>query len=71
MQRVGLRPVMIDLSTAIAVNEGTSWWRELFFCGRVLQLRDDEGNRLYLEAWLWDGAVREWFVEGCSAGVSR
>ena len=71
VQRIGLRPVMIDLSTAVVVHEGTSWWRELFFCGRVLQLRDDDGNRLYLESWLWDEGVRHWFVDRCPAGVAR
>jgi hypothetical protein len=56
--RVGLRPVTIDLATAEVVFEGRSWWRELFFLGRSLELRDADGRRLYLESWLWSAEVR-------------
>jgi hypothetical protein len=59
--RVGLRPVTIDLASATVVNPGGAWWRELFFLGASLQLRDSDGNRLYLESWLWPVEVRERF----------
>jgi hypothetical protein len=71
VQRVGLRPVTLDLSTAVVVHEGTSWWRELFLCGRVLQLRDDDGHRLYLESWLWDASTRDLLVERAAPVLSR
>jgi hypothetical protein len=58
VRRVGLRPVVLDLSTAEIAHGGSSWWRELFLCGPVLQLRDADGNRLYLESWLWDVPTR-------------
>jgi hypothetical protein len=58
VRRVGLRPTVLDLKTAEVVQYGSSWWRELFFCGPMLLLRDDDGNRLYLEAWLWDASTR-------------
>jgi hypothetical protein len=58
VRRVGLRPTVLDLSTAEVVQYGSSWWRELFLCGPMLMLRDDDGNRLYLESWLWDAATR-------------
>jgi hypothetical protein len=58
-QRFGLRPVVLDLYTAEVVHAGSAWWRELFLCGPVLQLRDADGHRLTLESWLWDAATRE------------
>lgn len=61
--RVGLRPVMLDLSTAEVVSPGARWWHELFFLGKSLQLRDAAGHRLYLESWLWDAPTRAAFVE--------
>jgi hypothetical protein len=66
--RVGLRPVALDLSTAELVCNGGRWWRELFFLGQSLQLRDAEGHRLYLESWLWDASTRTAFVEAMGAG---
>jgi len=71
VQRFGLRPVVLDLSTAVVVHDGTAWWRELFFCGRVLQLRDDDGHRLYLESWLWDAHTRQLLVEKAAALAPR
>ena len=64
--RVGLRPVVLDLGTAEVVRAGSSWWRELFLCGPVLQLRDADGHRLHLESWLWDTATRTRFVEAAA-----
>jgi hypothetical protein len=58
VRRIGLRPVVLDLSTAKVTHAGSSWWRELFLCGPALQLRDADGNRLYLESWLWDIPTR-------------
>jgi hypothetical protein len=58
VQRVGLRAVTLDLSTAEILHTGSSWWRELFLCGPTLQLRDADGHRLYLESWLWDASTR-------------
>jgi hypothetical protein len=63
VSRVGLRPVVLDLLTAEVVHTGSPWWRELFFCGPMLQLRDEEGRRLYLESWLWDATTRAAIVE--------
>jgi hypothetical protein len=60
--RVGLRPVTIDLMSAEVVFPGRSWWRELFFLGRSLELRDADGHRLYLESWLWPREVRAQLV---------
>lgn len=57
--RVGLRPVVLDFGTAELVHEGSSWWRELFFCGPMLQFRDADGHRLYVESWLWPAELRE------------
>ena len=62
VRRIGLRPTQIDLTTAEIVHTGSAWWRQLFFCGPMLQLRDAEGHRLYLEAWLWDAATRDALV---------
>ena len=61
--RVGLRPVVLDLTSAELVCAGRGWWQELFFLGRSLQLRDADGHRLYLESWLWDEPTRMAFVE--------
>jgi hypothetical protein len=61
--RIGLRPVVLDLSTAEVVTPGRRWWLELFFLGQSLQLRDADGHRLYLESWLWDATTRAAFVE--------
>jgi hypothetical protein len=66
VHRVGLRPTVLDLGTAEIVHAGSSWWRELFFCGPVLQLRDADGHRLYLESWLWPLETRLVFVEAVS-----
>jgi hypothetical protein len=66
--RVGLRPVRLDLSTAELVCAGSRWWRELFFLGQPLQLRDADGHRLYLESWLWDAATRSAFFEAVADG---
>lgn len=59
LTRIGLRPVVLDLGTAELVREGTSWWRELFLCGRMLEFRDADGHRLYVESWLWPHELRE------------
>ena len=67
VRRIGLRPVVLDLSTAEVVSEGGSWWRELFFAGRTLQLRDADGHRLYLESWLWSNDVRARLVAAAQA----
>jgi hypothetical protein len=63
VRRVGIRAVELDLSTAEVLHSGSSWWRELFFCGPMLQLRDADGHRLYLESWLWDAPTRASLVE--------
>ena len=65
----GLRPVELDLSTAYLVHTGCSWWRELFFCGPCLQLRDANGRRLYLESWLWEPTTRAELLEATTAEV--
>jgi hypothetical protein len=70
VRRIGLRPVELDLSTAQVVRGGVAWWRELFFCGRSLELRDAEGHRLYLESWLWDAETRHAFAEA-AGGMRR
>ncbi len=69
--RIGLRPVLLDLSTAEIVCDGGPWWQELFFLGRSLQLRDADGHRLYLESWLWDANTREAFVAVAARHGSR
>jgi hypothetical protein len=56
--RAGLRAVVLDLAAAEIVREGSSWWRELFFCGPMLQFRDADGHRLYVESWLWPAELR-------------
>jgi hypothetical protein len=63
VRRVGLHPVVLDLSTAEVVSTGRSWWVELFFLGRSLRLRDADGHCLYLESWLWDPVTRVALVE--------
>jgi hypothetical protein len=67
--RIGLRPTVLDLATAEVVCDGHRWWRELFFLGPSLQLRDADGHRLYLESWLWDASTRSAFVEAISDGA--
>jgi hypothetical protein len=66
-RRVGLRPVELDLATAQLVHSGSRWWRELFFCGAPLQLRDADGRRLYVESWLWDARTRAVLLEAAGA----
>jgi hypothetical protein len=65
--RIGLRPVLLDLSTAEVVSPGARWWQELFFLGHSLELRDAHGHRLYLESWLWDASTRALFADAVSA----
>jgi len=67
--RFGLHPTLLDLTTAEIVCTGRGWWQELFFLGRSLQLRDADGNRLYLESWLWDAPTRAAFVEAIGDGA--
>lgn len=67
VHRMGLRPVTLDLNTAEVVHTGSSWWRQLFFCGPMLELRDADGHRLYLESWLWEPATRDQLVERATA----
>ena len=69
-QRFGLRPVVIDLTTAEVVRNGSSWWRELFLCSMPLQLRDADGHRLYLESWLWDVHTRLELVKASGEAIS-
>ncbi len=68
--RIGIRPVLLDLSTAEIVCGGARWWQELFFLGHSLQLRDADGHRLYLESWLWDESTRAAFVEAVADPAS-
>ncbi len=67
VHRVGLRPTVLDLGTAEVVRTGSSWWRELFFCGPMLQLRDADWHVLYLESWLWTAETRAVFLEAVAA----
>jgi hypothetical protein len=69
VHRIGLRPTELNLGTAEIVHNGSAWWRELFFCGPMLQLRDADGHRLYLESWLWTADTRAAFVEAAAANV--
>jgi hypothetical protein len=69
VRRIGLRPCILDLSTAEVVSAGRRWWVELFFLGRSLQLRDAEGHRLYLESWLWDDVTRAVLAQAAGGGV--
>jgi len=66
-RRTGLRAVQIDLSTATVKATGRSWWVELFFLGRCLELRDADGHGLLLESWLWPQAMRDELAERASA----
>ncbi len=68
-QRFGLRPVVLDLATAEVVRAGSAWWRELFLCGPVLELRDADGHRLALESWLWDAATRQSLLDAIGAAA--
>jgi len=68
-QRFGLRPVVLDLATAEVVRAGSAWWRELFLCGPVLELRDADGHRLTLESWLWDAATRQSLLDAIGAAA--
>ncbi len=70
VHRIGLRPVLLDLSTAEVVCPGARWWQELFLLGHSLELRDADGHRLYLESWLWDGSTRAAFVDAVAPGSS-
>jgi hypothetical protein len=58
-RRTGLRAVEIDLATAQVKATGRSWWVELFFLGRCLEIRDADGRGLLLESWLWSKATRD------------
>jgi hypothetical protein len=69
VQRVGLRPVVLDLSTAEVVATGRAWWIELFFLGGSFQLRDADGHRLYLESWLWDRTTRTVLAEAAGGSA--
>jgi hypothetical protein len=62
-RRTGLRAVELDLSSARVAKTGRSWWAQLFFLGRCLELRDAENHGLMLEAWLWSAATRQALVE--------
>ena len=62
-RRTGLRAVELDLSTARVAATGRSWWAQLFFLGRCLELRDADGHGLLLEAWLWSASTRQALVE--------
>ena len=66
-RRTGLRAVELDLSTARVAKPGRSWWMQLFFLGRCLELRDADGHGLLLEAWLWSAATRNALVEAVAA----
>jgi hypothetical protein len=58
-RRVGLRAVTLDLTTTWVQATGRSWWMELFFLGRSLELRDAERHGLLIESWLWSKATRD------------
>jgi len=62
-RRTGLRAVEIDLATAQVKATGRSWWVELFFLGRCLEIRDADGRGLLLESWLWSKATRDEIVQ--------
>jgi hypothetical protein len=59
VRRHGLRAVELDLATAKVTATGRSWWVELFFLGRCLELRDADGRGLLLESWLWSTSTRD------------
>lgn len=67
VRRTGLRAVDLDLSTAEVKATGRSWWVELFFLGRCLELRDADGRGLLLESWLWSKATRAALVDAAHA----
>ena len=67
VRRTGLRAVDLDLSTARVKATGRSWWVELFFLGRCLELRDADGRGLLLESWLWSKATRDALVDAAHA----
>jgi hypothetical protein len=71
VQRFGLRPAVVDLTTATIAGSGTAWWRELFLCGRPFQLRDAHGGRLYLESWLWPAELRAVLVEAVGEALGE
>ena len=62
-RRTGLRAVELDLSSARIATTGRSWWAQLFFLGRCLELRDADGHGLLLEAWLWSAATRQALID--------
>jgi hypothetical protein len=66
-RRTGLRAVELDLSTAEVKATGRSWWVELFFLGRCLELRDADRHGLLLESWLWSKATRAAIVDAVRA----
>jgi hypothetical protein len=66
-RRTGLRAVDLDLTTAEVKKAGRSWWVELFFLGRCLELRDAERHGLLLESWLWSKATRAAIVDAARA----
>ena len=70
-RRTGLRAVQVDLSTAQVKRTGRSWWIELFFLGRCLELRDTEGRGLLLESWLWSKATRDAILDAVRAAQPR
>jgi hypothetical protein len=63
VRRTGLRAVQIDMATAKVKATGRSWWVELFFLGRCLEIRDADGRGLLLESWLWSKAMRTEILE--------
>ena len=70
-RRTGLRAVQIDLSTARVLATGRSWWVELFFLGRCLEIRDADGRGLLLESWLWSKAMRSELLEMVRAATGE
>ena len=66
-RRTGLRAVDLDLSSARIAKTGRSWWAQLFFLGRCLEVRDADGHGLMLEAWLWSEATRQALIEAIAA----
>ena len=66
-RRTGLRAVELDLSTAEVKTTGRSWWVELFFLGRCLEVRDADRRGLLLESWLWSKSTRAAIVDAVRA----
>ena len=66
-RRTGLRAVDLDLTTAHVKTTGRSWWMQLFFLGRCLELRDADGRGLLLEGWLWSAATQQALVDALEA----